>query len=130
MARFQPPTLGDNLKGMWRSFISGHGMRPVMTYRHIRDAQAERLAREAEARSKSGGWLSKYSSGVPEVMLDRNGNPTSDYPHVHVIHDEPGNTIRMHITRAPGVRTDHLTLPGSSSGNEVNAAVEDLLRRM
>ncbi len=70
MPLFDPPSLGDNLKGMWRSLISGTGMRPGMTYRHIRNAQAERLAREP---SESGGWYSKYASsdGRIHVMLDR-----------------------------------------------------------
>lgn len=57
------------------------------------------------------------------VLLGPDGNQTLDYPHVHVIHDEPGSEIRMHITRAKNQRDNHVVLPGNASGNAVIAVM-------
>lgn len=129
MPRFEAPSLLDNLKGMWRSLISGTGMRPGVTYRHIRQAQTERLAREAD---RSGGWYSRYSTadGKIHVMLDRNGNQTRSYPHVHVIHDERGDEVRIVLSRGPSDHPDIEVLPATASGNEVDGAIARMLRKL
>lgn len=80
----------------------------------------------------AGRWHSKYMSkdGSIQVLLDKNGNVTDQYPHVHVIHDEPGSEVRIHVTRSEGRHSDHEVLPGNASGNEVNAAIERALRKL
>lgn len=103
------------------------GMSPLAIRRAGKQIKAERMARETSSR---GGWNSKYGRGTTELLLDKNGNPTTGYPHVHVIHDEPGGRIKLHITRSRDVHTDELYLPGNASGNQVNAAIDDLRRRM
>jgi hypothetical protein len=55
VVRFNPPSFGDNLKGTWRSLISGTGMRPGMTWRHVRNAQAEREQKQAFGTGEVGG---------------------------------------------------------------------------
>lgn len=59
-------------------------------------------------------------------MVDREGRPTTAYPHVHVIHDERKGVVRLHNTPSKGVHRDHIELPGTVSGNEVNTAVNHL----
>ncbi len=128
----EQPTFLDQVRGTGRVIrqqgLAG-GMSPLAIRRAGKQVKAERMARET---SRSGGWNSKYSSSTntTEVMLDKNGNPTTAYPHIHIIHDEFGGRIKLHITRSPGVHTDELYLPANASGNQVDAAVADLRRRM
>jgi hypothetical protein len=76
-------------------------------------------------------WYSKHHprSGV-EVMFDKHGRPTIDYPHVHVIHDERKGEIRVVLSLGPTSHPELVTLPGDASGNEVNRAVETLCRKI
>ncbi|WP_195210587.1 hypothetical protein [Actinomarinicola tropica] len=123
------PSLGDNLKGMARSVRNGTAMNPLITRKFIKQAQAERLARYP-APSRKGGWYSKYSSedGTIHVMIGPDGNITTTYPHVHVIHDERGSEVRVVVSRGPGDHPHTFRLPGTASGNEVDAKIAEAIR--
>jgi hypothetical protein len=79
-----------------------------------------------------GPWSSAYNQrgqGEIEVMLDKQGKPTQGMPHVHLIHEK--DQIRMHISvRDKERHHERTTLPGTASGNEVNAAVDRLIEIM
>lgn len=71
------------------------------------------------------GWYSVLrKSGTIELMIDQNGEFTNRYPHVHVVHDEGMNQIRVVASRSSTDHSPEEVLPGDASGNEVNAAIE------
>lgn len=111
-----------------RSVLNGTAMNPLATHREIRQARDERQERGARhPRPKEDwGWYSKYrkKDGTIHVMVDKHGNITTEYPHVHVIHDEPGSKIQIVVSRGPKDHPAKWSLHGSSSGNEVNAAID------
>jgi hypothetical protein len=84
-------------------------------------------------KAEGRNWYSKYNQRGEqevEVLLDQDGQPTTGRPHIHVIHDEMKGEVRMHITagtRNRPQRSDHIVLTGNVSGNEVNAAVAELV---
>jgi hypothetical protein len=79
-----------------------------------------------------GRWYSKYtvSSGAIELMVDRDGNPTNTYPHVHVIHDEAKGEVRFVLSLGPQNHPVRETLPGTASGNEVNAMIDRMVAEL
>jgi len=105
-------------------------------------SQQQVLTRLAElSEDEKRGWASrnytidratgKHDTSRPtiEVLLDQDGQPTKAYPHVHVIHDESKNEVRVHITegsRAHSSHSHHQPLPGNPDGYTVNAAVATL----
>lgn len=127
-------TFGDWMRGASQSIKNGTVMNPITTQRIINAAHDERVAREDKypRPEKDWGWYSKYrsSDGTIHVMLDRNGEPTTKYPHVHVIHDEPGGQVRIVLSLRKGEHPETRVLPGTSSGNEVNAAIDQMLRKL
>jgi len=106
--------------------------RAVTAFKERREAGQAAAKKVAAKGRQEGRWYSKYRSddGTIHVMLDRDGNLTNQYPHVHVIHDEPGSEVRIHVTLGPRRHSDHEVLPGTASGNEVNAAIERALRKL
>lgn len=98
------------------------------------DAPAEPGTAAALRARLEGRWFSKYTvnQGTIELLVDRDGNQTTAYPHVHVIHDEANREVRVLVSLAPGNHPHSEVLPGTASGNEVNAAIDraiELLRR-
>jgi len=79
-----------------------------------------------------GRWYSKYRSddGKIHVLLDKNGNPTNKYPHIHVIHDEYGGEVRVVLSADPSHHPKVEKLPGNASGNQVNAAIERMMSEL
>jgi hypothetical protein len=104
----------------------------VQAFKKRLEAVREAGKQVAKKGRLAGRWYSKYmsSDGSIQILLDKNGNVTDQYPHVHVIHDEPGSEVRIHVTRSEGRHSDHEVLPGNASGNEVNAAIERALRKL
>jgi hypothetical protein len=82
--------------------------------------------------AEKGNWYTKYRTDDETIhlMVDKEGNPTTEYPHVHVIHDEKNNQIRVVASYAKDRHSDTMTLSGDASGNDVNAAVEEMRRRL
>jgi hypothetical protein len=113
-----PVGLWDNIKDGFKSGQAGKGPNYV---------RKQREARERAMRARlEGRWFSKYreSDGTIELMVDRDGNPTNTYPHVHVIHDELKGEVRLVLSLSPSNHPKRETLPGTASGNEVNAAID------
>lgn len=74
---------------------------------------------------KANGLDEFYShmkrGGSIELFLDRSGNPTLSYPHVHVVHLSNGK-VDIVASRAQGDHRWRTTL-SNPSGNDVNSAV-------
>lgn len=70
--------------------------------------------------------------GEIQYFVDERGFPTTNTPHVHVIHDELKNEVRVLLSVEGVDRHPYptITLPGAASGNEVNAAVDHFIRIM
>lgn len=120
------PTATETLQGFGRVLRSqglAGGMSPLAIRREAKQVAAERPSRR-------NGWFTRYDHGTTQVMLDKNGKLTSSYPHVHVIHDEPRNEVRIVLSRSQTDHPEQDRLPGSASGNEVNAAVDRMLRKL
>ena len=79
-----------------------------------------------------GRWASKYveKQGTVELLVGLDGNPTTTYPHVHVIHDEVNDEVRILASVASKNVVFRETLPGTSTGNDVNDAIERALVRL
>ena len=90
----------------------------------------ERVA--APPRALKSNWYTKYRTDDETIhlMVDKEGNPTTDYPHVHIIHDEKNDEIRVVASYNLHGHSDTMTLSGDASGNDVNAAVEEMRRRL
>ncbi|MCL6731338.1 MULTISPECIES: hypothetical protein [Streptomyces] len=127
-------SLMDNLRGAVRSIRRGDGYGPFAIRRAADEIRREREALEGPRypRPSRAGWYSKYrqDDGKVHVMVDRHGEPTTKYPHVHVIHDEQGGEVVVVISRGGGVHEERTVLRGSPGGNEVNAVVDRLRRRL
>ncbi len=87
---------------------------------------------EAPPRAEGSNWYTKYRSDDETIhlMVDKDGNATTDYPHVHVIHDEKHDQIRVVASHGPNSHSDTMTLSGNASGNDVNVAIEEMRRRL
>jgi len=57
-----------------------------------------------------------------ELFVDKSGNPTLDYPHVHVVHHGSG-TVDVIASSSRGHHVWRTTL-NKPSGNEVNSVVK------
>lgn len=99
--------------------------------------QAEYRRRKAEESqrypkpSRPDGYYSKLrKDGKIDLFFDRNGEITSERPHVHVIHSEPEGKIIFKVTQENGEHTHAEELPIDASGSEVNAMVDRLRREI
>lgn len=90
----------------------------------------ERVA--APPRAQGSNWYTKSDDRDETIhlMVDKEGNSTTDYPHVHVIHDERHDQIRVVASYGPGDHSETTTLSGDASGNDVNEAVDEMRRRL
>jgi ABC-type nitrate/sulfonate/bicarbonate transport system substrate-binding protein len=101
-----------------------------------KETLAEQWAREHREKHArlEGKWASKYVEDARtrkiQLFVDRNGNPTDRYPHVHVIHDEVLYAVTIQVSVACGFYPYKVVLPGSATGNEVNAAIDQALAEL
>lgn len=77
MVPFKPPSLTDNLKGMWRSIIGGTALQPGKTFKHIRNAQAERLRNDAFGMGYPDGSGGSENYAKPVHAATRDGKPVT-----------------------------------------------------
>jgi len=83
-------------------------------------------------RAQGSNWYSKWRSddSTAQIMYDKAGNVTTGYPHVHVIHDDLADQIRVVASWGPRSHSRTTVLAGDASGNDVNAAVDELRRQL
>lgn len=120
--------------GVWKGFVWAVGRNTEWGRKQLGQEtlleQGVRERQELQARLE-GRWASKYvgdeRSGKIQLLIDEDGNPTKRYPHVHVIHDEVLHSVTIQVSVARGNYPYKVILPGTASGNEVNAAIEDAL---
>jgi hypothetical protein len=102
-------------------------MNPLETNRLVNAAHDARTY----ARAEGDDYYSKHDPrfGRTGYFVDRRGNPTTGYPHVHVIADERQGKIFLTASRSKHEKVGPaVELPISASGNEVNAAAKQLGR--
>jgi hypothetical protein len=77
-------------------------------------------------------YYSKYDARTQttEQFVSKEGQLTFERPHVHVIHDELSNEVRLVNTTRDGDHPVRESLPGDASGNQVNTAVEALREQL
>lgn len=78
---------------------------------------------EFYSRMKSAGW-----GEFIELMVDRNRNPTTDYPHVHIIHHASG-TVEIVASGGPGFHPWRKELR-NADGQKVEDAVGQAWRSL
>lgn len=119
------PTMMDTLRGFGRVVRSQGltGVDPFAIRRAAKLVRNERKAYEAANSLGRDGYFSKDEYGRIDVLVDRNGYPTSTYPHVHVVHNDSEGGIRIIASSSKGVQLYETTLPASSDGRTVETAV-------
>ena len=92
------------------------------------------LARRADVHRQrlEGRWASRFRSdtGKIDVLIDKNGNPTTAYPHVHIVYNTQEDKVRVILSLAPKNHPSEEILPGDADGNRVNEAVRRMQQRM
>ncbi len=114
---------------MSRGYLSSQPTPPSPSGASRQSAPRQQRALPPPAFPKAGDnqWYSSYNGkGEIQILLDKEGKPTTGYPHVHVIHDPNKGQVRMHNTLSKGVHKDNRRLPGNATGTQVNAAINDL----
>jgi hypothetical protein len=124
------PNLEDNLRGAWRSFRNGTGMNPFATRREVMAAHDERVTQSYPRADGDKQYYSMFNAkyGKMGYFVDRNGNPTTSYPHVHVVISEQRSVFEITASRGKHDHPQRETLPIMASGNEVNAAIARMAR--
>lgn len=92
------PSTMDQIRGTGRAIRKGGlagGMSPLAIRREAKQVKRERSAYEAKASLGRDGYFSKYQRGRIDVLEDKNGMPTSVYPHVHIVHNDSEGKIRI-----------------------------------
>jgi hypothetical protein len=99
--------------------------------------EAERRAAIQTAKEEAGVYGNtapedRYYSqdrgyAAADYFLDKNGNPTNERPHLHVIHNPREGKITFVVTRRDGTHGETDSLPIDAPGNEVNAKQARLL---
>lgn len=83
---------------------------------------------------RANGLDEFYSRTLPndglELFVDRNGNPTINYPHVHVIHHGSSGKVTVIASVSSGNHVWRKELSGNPSGHEVDAAVREARNRI
>lgn len=94
--------------------------------------RAAMLAAKAERERLEGRWTSRYRSntGKIDVLLDKKGNPTTSYPHVHVAYNEQEGKVHVILSLGPRSHPTKEILPGDATGNQVNEAVRRMQRHL
>lgn len=89
------------------------------------DAQA---SRSYPRPSRDWGYYSKSKGDRIDVFIGRDGDITAERPHVHMIQNSPSSDYIFVATDARGRHSGERRLPAQASGNEVNAAIAQLLK--
>lgn len=82
-------------------------------------------ARAPEIAGKQQYYTAMHADGTIHEFVDRNGDQAFIKTHVHVIHDERNDEVRLHISLGDGSErhSEKIALVGAS-GQEVSAAVD------
>ena len=108
------------------STSASHNRAAMLAARREREANETRYA----APTRQGGWYSKSRDGKVEIFIGPDGDLTAERPHVHVVHDDPNSEVIFIVTRIDGSHPIKTSLPGSATGNEVNAMIARLVKEL
>ena len=108
----------------------GHNRDAMMAAKREREERERRSAARYPAPTRKGGWYSTNRGGKVELFIGPDGDITAERPHVHVVHDEPNSEVVFIVTRADGSHPTKTKLPGTASGNEVNAMIARLIQEL
>lgn len=100
----------------------------VVAYRHgSSDWTVMRVTARPRITTTRGWYSVMRQDGTMEMMIGPDGESTNSYPHVHVIHDDTQQQIRVVASRSPSDHSPPEILPFNTDGNEINAAIERAL---
>jgi hypothetical protein len=68
--------------------------------------------------------------GAADYFLDKNGNPTNERPHLHVIHNPREGRITFVVTRLDGTHGEAEFLPIDAPYRDVKTKQEELLKQL
>ena len=95
------------------------------------EAAKEKSATVYGRPTRDDGYFSQDRGyGAADYFLGRDGNPTSERPHLHVIHNPREGKIIFVVTTRNGAHVAEEQLPIDTPGNEVNAVQARLLRML
>lgn len=77
-----------------------------------------------------GYYSQDRGTGAFEQFIGKDGDITSERPHIHVIHSSDEGRIIFAVTHTDGSHGTTEYLPLDSSGNEVNAKVDSLRHQL
>jgi hypothetical protein len=77
--------------------------------------------------TRTGGYYSKLrASGAVELFIGKDGEITSERPHVHVIHNDDEGQIVFVATQSNGQHGRPEYLPIDAAGNDVNDKIDEM----
>ena len=77
-----------------------------------------------------GYYSQDRGNGAIEQFIGKNGDITSERPHVHIIHNENEGRIVFVATQSNGRHSPPEYLPIDAPGNEVNAKIDSMRRQL
>jgi hypothetical protein len=82
--------------------------------------------------SKTNQYRGNDPRGPSQIheLIGRDGRPTKDHPHVHVITNTRTGQVELHLTentRLDPVHSHHLRLPGPATRVQADRAITELL---
>ena len=94
-------------------------------------AEEDAKGRRYPAPSRKDGYYSTDRGyGAADFFVSKSGDPTAERPHVHVVRNPREGRIIFTVTQLDGRHAHQEFLPIEASGNEVNAVVNRLRRKI
>lgn len=124
-----PPSTNVGVRGsVGRADRIAAGKREAVRRAAIEDAK-EKSASVYGKPTRDNGYFSRDRGyGAADYFLGKDGNPTSERPHLHVVHNPREGQIIFTVTRQDGTHPVEEYLPIDASGSEVNAKQARMLR--
>lgn len=114
--------------GRWFVTIDLAGLRATSVRSGVSVTPPPNARTYLPAPSRDDGHYSQSRPEKDDYFVDRRGRPTSERPHVHVIHQRNENRIIIVGTRRDDTHSESHYLPYDASAREVQAVVKRLRR--
>ena len=75
-----------------------------------------------------GRFYSRSENGIIEYFLDEDGMPTTEYPHVHVIHHEKNDRCEVICSESKNDHPHREELQGNDIGQQVQSAIQSAIK--
>lgn len=123
-----PPSTTVGLKGsVERADRMAAGRKEHIRRQVLLDRLEHEQANPTGRPSRENGYYSQDRGyGAADLFVGKDGKPTSERPHVHVIHNPREGQITIQGTLRDGTHVGKETLSIDAPGNEVNATVDKI----